>query len=413
MTAMAAAPHQPVRRRHVFFFSGFDPKGGAYYHHLYATGAAQQQGTTGHVYQVGGRERTDDRYVQRWRVGWRANAAEPVEQVATTVEYWVWDDLVRTLWPKTVVGVALGSVRAYAAALRSVAALRKVWQQSPRTLVALAYPALFWLLALLGGLLLGGLAAQLGGFAAARSGWPSGVATAVAGALALAACLAVWWGAWWLEQRLHTSWLLRIYRFTELWASGKLPDLDQRLDAVAERVLQRLRQQDADEVLLVGFSVGSMLSASVLARVLKQSPDIGRLSMLTLGQCIPLLGLAPGAHRFREQLALLAATPTLCWTDYSSPSDWGSFALVDPLQICSLTLPGPPGPGTLRPSMRSPRFHTLFEAAEYARIKPDKRRMHLQYLMATPKAGAYDYFLMTAGPWRLCAQPGSSTESTA
>jgi len=51
--------------------------------------------------------------------------------------------------------------------------------------------------------------------------------------------------------------------------------------------------------------------------------------------------------------------------------------------------------------MLSPRFHTLFSAPQYALLKRSKRRLHLQYLMAAPLPGDYDYFRFTAGPTPL------------
>ncbi len=397
-----------VRRRHVFFFSGFDPKGAAYYHRLYADGAARQQHSSGHTLQVGPRERTDERHAQGWKLAWQPGTAE---QVDSRFEFLGWDDLVRAHWPKGVFGVAVGSVLAYVAALSSGLALVRVWRQSRRTLVALAYPAVFWLLALAGGALLGKMVASAAASIGAPVPWAPAVSAAWFWGWGGATCASIWWAALRLERRLHTSWLLRIYRFADLWASGKLPDLDQRLDAMAERVFQRVRAQDVDEVLLVGFSVGSMLSTSVLARVLlkcrraRVEVPNGSLSMLTLGQCVPLLGLMPRAQVFRQELRELSQTPGLCWTDYSSPGDWGSFALVDPLQICRIA---PPGAHTLVPRMRSPRFHTLFDPQDYAVLKKDKRRLHLQYLMAAPIAGGYDYFRLTAGPGRLCSDTAAN-----
>jgi hypothetical protein len=47
--------------------------------------------------------------------------------------------------------------------------------------------------------------------------------------------------------------------------------------------------------------------------------------------------------------------------------------------------------------MASPRFHTLFDPATYAVLKKNKRRMHMQYLMAAQLPGGYDYFSLTAG----------------
>jgi len=412
-----------IGRRHVFFFSGFDPKGAAYYHRLYKDGAEAQQAATGDHYRVGPRERTDDRLVQHWQVESRAagaaaggpGAGEGNGTVFTDLEFLAWDDLVRAQWPKGVLGVAAGSVLAYLAALSSGMALVRVWKETPRTLVALAYPAVFWLLALIGALLLGAGAAAL----VSARGAGSVPRDILAWLLGATVCLGFWWCALWLERQLHTSWLLRIYRFADLWARQRLPDLDQRLDAMAARVFRRVQARDSDEVLLVGFSVGSMLAASVLARVLQKCRQHGdaadmaaaerMLALLTLGQCVPLLGLMPQAQVFRQELAVLASATGLCWTDYSAPGDWGSFALVDPLRICRVA---PPGKPALAPRMLSPRFHTLFAPQDYALLKRDKRRLHLQYLMAAPLAGDYDYFRLTAGPARLGAESRLAASTT-
>jgi hypothetical protein len=403
----------------VFFFSGFDPKGAAYYHRLYCDGAAAQQRATADVIGVGKRERTDDGHVQRWQVSWRPGPSGSQEPVETTFEFLTWDDLVRAHWSKSIFGVTLGSVLAYVAAISSGPALVRVWRQSRRTLVALAYPAAYWLVALLGCAIAGWAAGAVGAALAADAAWWPDAVSAVRWGLGLGTAVGVWWSALWLERRLHTSWLLRIYRFADLWACGRLPDLDQRLDAMAARVSRRVQARDADEVLLVGYSVGSMLSVSVLARVLTklradQAPIDGagalalRLSMLTLGQCVPLLGLMPRARAFRRELAVVAGAEGVCWADYSSPGDWGSFALVDPLEICRVVAPGAQ---VLKPVMRSPRFHTLFEPQDYAVLKKNKRRLHLQYLMSSPKAGEYDFYRLTAGPARLCAAATQGTIS--
>ena len=46
---------RPVQRRHVFFFSGFDPKGASYYHRIYREQAVLQGALMGVRYTVGGR----------------------------------------------------------------------------------------------------------------------------------------------------------------------------------------------------------------------------------------------------------------------------------------------------------------------------------------------------------------------
>lgn len=370
-----------VHRRHVFFLSGFDPKGASYYHGLYAAQARLQGAVTQVAYEVGPRQRCADGN-STWTI--RCGSTE------TCFEYVRWDDIVRAHWARTPWQVLVGSLRGYAGALASPAALRAVKKASPRTLVALAYPALFWLVSLLLAVLAGVLLAR----------WP--LDTAWGGALGTAAALAVLWAALRWERRLNTSWLLRIYQFAAAWRSGRTPALERRMDATAAAVLRTLADPATDEVLLVGFSVGSLLAASIASRVQRQAAEAGqgleRLALLTLGNCIPLLGLMAGADGFRAELARLGRAPRVHWVDFSSPTDWGSFALVDPI---ALSLGGPSPDRPHAPRMASPRFHTMFERATYEKLARDKRRIHLQYLMAGERATPYDYFALTAGPLSL------------
>lgn len=373
-----------VRRRHVFFLAGFDPKGASYYHGLYQRESARQAALGAWTYQVGPRVRQAS-----GNDAWQVQAFEggAGQLVNTTVEHLRWDDLVRREWPKGAWQVLRGSVSAYVHALASGRSLFKVWQVAPMTLFSLVWPGLCWLgvvglAALLASWLWVLLQVVLPGFLAGA------VCTSVVG-LVLA-------GAWRLEQRWNTTWLLRIYRFADRWARSGMPWLDQRLDKMATRVQEVLHDPEVDEVLVVGYSVGSMLSVSVLARALEASLDKrAPVALLTLGHCVPLLGLMPRAGGFRQELAKIAQAPQVFWVDISSPTDWGSFALADPVALCLQQ-------SALNPrAMVSPRFHTLFESAHYLQLRRDKRRMHLQYLMSGDVLGDYDFFDLTAGPRRL------------
>lgn len=383
----------PVRRRHVFFFSGFDPKGAAYYHRIYRQQAARQTQVSGLGYQVGNRHKVANGNTC-WSV--RCEAGDGQGAVQTTYEYVRWDDIVREQWPRSALGVFKASLRTYLAAV--VPALR-LWRIAPKQVASLFYPALYWLLAVALALFLGvgvaGLVARVGG-----AGWWPQVVGLLAGALLMR-------GAGWLERRVHTTWLLRIFAFAHAWATERVPGLPQRLDAGAQALRQRLDDPALDEVLVVGFSVGGMLAVSVVARALAAAPSVSEpapVSMLTLGHCVPLLGLMPDAHSFRTELQQVGGSTSVCWVDVSAPGDWGSLALIDPVRLCA---PAPTNAGTpartaVNPRrLASPRFHTLFEPETYRALRKDKRRMHMQYLMAGERAGVYDYFALTAGPLGL------------
>jgi hypothetical protein len=373
-----------VRRRHVFFLSGFDPKGAGWYHALYARHAAAQGGVSAQCYEVGPRRRGAD-----GNATWTVRHGTGAGAVETTYEYVRWDDLVRAHWPRRAWDVAWAALAAYAAMLRS-GRLAQVRAAAPRTLMPLAFPALFWLALVL----LAGVSAV-----AAASLLPGGIVLRVPVAVLVAAAVLACAFAW--ERRLHTGWLLRIYRFAHLHSLGRVQGIDERLDRLAAQIDTRLRDPGIDEVLVVGFSVGSILAVSAVARAAEcGAPAAGKLALLTLGHCIPLMGLMPAAARFRAELARLAREEGVSWVDFSSPTDWGSFALVDPVPLCL-------GPGAAPPARRrfvSPRFHCLFAPEAYRALRRDKRRMHLQYLMSGERSGDYDYFALTAGPLPLRAR---------
>jgi hypothetical protein len=220
---------------------------------------------------------------------------------------------------------------------------------------------------------------------------------AVASGAAMAGLLG--WVGLRLEARYSMYWMMRSYAFTARQAVGQTPDLEARLDAQAERLAERLREGADDEVLVVGHSSGAIMGAIIVARALQRTPELGQrerpmLSLLTLGQWIPLLGLLPQAGTFRQELTVLATAPKLEWIDFSAPPDGCCFALTDPVAGSGLDLPNRAAD---RPKLLSPRFAQMFNGAAYAALKRDKFRMHFQYLMASPVPVEYDYFRITAG----------------
>ena len=388
-----------VRRRHVYFFAGFDPKGASFYHRLYREESAKQAALAGYLVKTGARLK-----LPHGSDAWPVHMEQGGVVCESRIEHVRWDDLVRAHWPRSVAPLLWDMARSYAYALQS-GVIPAVGRIAPKTLVAWLYPMVFMLFIALAGL----------GGAALVASW---LAQSALGVLAWvlvfpSLALAVFWAGARLEARLNTGWLARIFRFASLQARDRIEGLEQRLDAAAATIAHSLSQDDIDEVLIVGFSVGSILAASAAARALPLAPQAqAKLSLLTLGHCIPMLGLLPQAQRFRHELAILAEAQNLVWIDFSSTTDWGSFAMVDPLKAClggEFTVQGKPrDPGAqgARTRWRSPRFHTLFDAQGYVQIRRDKRRMHMQYLMAGHKVGEYDYFALTAGPLPLSKQLG-------
>jgi pimeloyl-ACP methyl ester carboxylesterase len=379
----------PVHQRHVLYFTGFDPKGPAHYQRLY-DGQAQLQSTIKDYQLTVGPRVNHSTTSTTWDIDFEdANGA----YVKTCYEFARWDDVVRNHWTKHYWQIVLNTLlTSWAYAYQGVA-----WQFLKRTwpaFLALFMPATLYVLAILlagiGLLLAMGLVAQGASPLLAVFGFTAWLAL-----LVLVVTL--------FERHFHMSWLMRSFHFTRQSMVGGAPDLQVRLDHLADHIAHLIAHSDADEILLVGHSTGGGMAVSALARAWEKhhhTIDAQRwhkISLLTVGQWFPLLSLMKEAGPMRQELATVAKHFSLQWVDISAPADGCCTALVDPLdavrQIERLECPSP--------KLLSPRFQTLFTPQDYRKLKRDRFRLHFQYLMAAPISGSYDYFWITAGPQRL------------
>lgn len=373
-----------LKKRHVFYLSGFDPRGPAFYRRLYASESARQSAVNGMALTIGERSKPSS-----LSSAWTVQASVEGQTVETRYEFLRWDDLIRKYWERNELRVILDYCRVYAMCIANGMfghVLKTAW---PPFLAAVV-PLLLILAAL-------GLATA--------AGWSAGravVAAGLSGWLGWAAGLGVFTGLMQLarmaERRMNSFWLVRIYSFTRKQCNAQLDDLEQRLDGFARQLVAQAQAAQDDEILLVGHSTGSIMAVSVLARALQLDPDLASrgpcISLLTLGQCIPILSFLPKAQRFRDELARVAAADAIDWVDITAPTDGACFALVDPVAATGIVRPPGAQP---RPKLLSARYATLFTPPTYAAMRRDWYRHHFQYLMAGEKAGDYDYFAITAG----------------
>jgi pimeloyl-ACP methyl ester carboxylesterase len=381
--------NKPVHKRHVLYFTGFDPKGPAHYQRLYDEQAQLQSAVKDYQITVGPRVNHSNTSTT-WDVQFKDGNGVSVE---TCYEFARWDDVVRNHWTKHHWQIALNTLRTSWAYVRQGVAWQFLKRSWPAFL-ALFMPATLLLTAIL---LLGiGLVSTIGLIA----GGMSPTFTLLGYVIFSAAVITI---VVLFENRFHMSWLMRSFHFTRESMQGRAPDLQERLDHLADHIAHIVESSDADEILLIGHSTGGGMAVSALARAwqkyhLKIDPSCWRkISLLTVGQWFPLLSLMKESGPMRQELATVAQQFSLQWVDVSAPADGCCTALVDPLdavrQIDHLECPSP--------KLLSPRFQTLFTPQGYRELKRDRFRLHFQYLMAAPISGSYDYFWITAGPQRL------------
>ena len=322
---MTAEPSLAPQRR-VYFLSGFDPRGGAHYYHLFAEQLRRHGQLQHRVLQLGRRRGQSDALLSRWTV--RDGRALTLE-----LAFLHWDDIARQHWPRHPLRLLWdGCVFAWWYLLRG--GLFRIARMSPSVALCGAYPVLFAAVAL---------------SVVLASGWLVGSLLSALGVwLLAAACIALLLMAWltlkaWrLAESLGVVWLFRSIRFTHALGQARDQGLRERVRQLAQRLLTLERESPATELLLVGHSSGSFVMA-MLAAELRRQPEwpqlAGRLRLLSLGQNLANLAVHRQARQFHQDLIDLAVEPRPVWLDVTSRDDYLCFAGVDPYRSCGLPLP--------------------------------------------------------------------------
>ena len=384
--------------RLVFFFSGFDPRSATFYHRLFRSGIAQRNAAHDETMAIGKRHRIG-RWASVWTSLWRgapAGLGRRPETMRTRVHFMRWDDIVRRHWRRTPLTLARDYWNVYARGLAE-GVFARVWREAPAAFWLALFPLAVGVLSLLvGALLVGGLLA-LGGHT------PPWVAAGVG--LGVGALL---WRV--MAQWVDCEWRLRLVAFMRAPAIGDVPALDVRLDEMADRLVEaveaRMRHPGAAplrEIMVLGYSSGTILAASVLARAMPKLADVvdsrrtskgTTLSLVTLGQCIPIASAWPQARRIRHELSILAESANLTWHDYSASSDRAAFWKSTPWQQ----------PAQLKGHQASPPFRAAPGGLRFAALRRERREMHLQYLrppVGKGDASSFDFLTIACGPQTL------------
>jgi hypothetical protein len=391
----SSKPHPPVRRRAVFYIPGYDPMPPRSYRERYRREAARQAALSGHeiALKPGEGEARDS-----WTVTARIEGAA----VQTTITVLAWADIVRASMSGSIAATYLQLLRT-AWVYLSTGALFRLMRLRKGPVIA----ALFPVAVLLGELVLAvALGVVVGGLVAGGIGWVAGAAASLP--VSVLAGLAIGWAL--LERfRRRDRWLawylMHDYAYSSVMCGAYPAEQEARLSRFADRIEEALGTE-VDEVLVVGHSSGAYLAVSVLADLVRAGrvPTDGPvLSLLTLGQVIPMVSFLPRAGRLRADLAVMSEADRVAWVDVTAPGDGCAFALCDPVSVSGVAGPGKRWPLVLSAAFRQ----TMSEGARRAQRWRFFER-HFQYLNAFDNLpddpSAYDYFAVTAGPRTLLSR---------
>jgi hypothetical protein len=368
----------------VFYIPGYDPFPPRRYRELYRSEGAAQAAISG--YSIALRAASADGVF-----GWHVNALIDGAEVEAEVEVLLWADLVRSSMERGIPATYLLLLRT-AWAYIGTGTLFRLMRLRKGPVIAALYPIVMLTgqLALALGLAWA-IAALLAPFVPGWAGWLAGLATLP--------FVLRWFRA--RDAQLFAYYLMHDYAYSAQSLGAHPPELTARMQHFADRIAAALAS-GADEVLVVGHSSGAHLAISVLADLLRAGriPEGGpALSLLTLGQVVPMVSFLPGAKELRRDLQVMGGQDRIPWVDVTAPGDGCTFALCDPVAVSGVATEGKRWPLVV-----SAAFTRTLAPETWARLRWRFFRLHFQYLCAFDRPGDYDYFRITAGPLTLGAR---------
>ncbi len=399
VTAETKTTAQTVRRRRVYYISGYDPQGPRRYYQLYRDESQKQAEISNYEIDVTSLQYEKGASAATWSAELREGGLTSTAEITMLR----WDDIARAWMRMPMWRIYILMVKTFWRYVGSGAfsALSKIRRLS--TWVGM-YPVIFLTLYLLLAIFNGGLAVWLFSSVSGLPPWAGAPLFVI-----------VFYGLMKLsrhvDEKLLVYYLMCDFGFTAAHSKGEAPEIEERVDVFAKRVFDDWSKNDCDEVLIVGHSSGGSYAASVAARVVQMGADKRKgphLSFLTLGQTIPMLSFLPGAELLRDELRLLGRAEEIEWIDVSSPADGGCYALSDPVGVSGQA---PPRRERRNPKVISATFWEAISPEMKAELKNKWFRIHIQYLCAFDRPVDFDYFRITAGPIRLAERFAARNES--
>ena len=171
--------------------------------------------------------------------------------------------------------------------------------------------------------------------------------------------------------------------------------MEAKLDQAAQEIVAAVRRNEADEIVVIGHSLGAVLAIELLDRALRLEPALGqkgpRVALISVGSSILKIGLHSAAARFRAAAERVSSAPGIFWGDFQAISDVMNFYKRDPLTAMKL-------PAREVPLVRMVRMRHMLDPAIYKRIRYRPLRMHMQFVSGNNLRNAYDYFMLVCGP---------------
>lgn len=200
-----------------------------------------------------------------------------------------------------------------------------------------------------------------------------------------------------LDEKLFISYLLDDWSaaYDRIYDSSKM--LRERKAIFTQMLAAKLRDTDADEVIIMGHSLGTVPAIEALAQVWRTEPELiakQPVSLLAAGSCLLMIALHPRAKTLREDVRTLLNDSPVFWAEFQALTDIIHFYDSEPASALKIATANPP-------LIRHIRFKFIHSPARYKQAKGNFFKMHLLFISGSQQKNAYDIGMFLHGPFPL------------
>ena len=242
-------------------------------------------------------------------------------------------------------------------------------------------------------------------FVVARAGLP--YAALLTSMLAFPIFVALWLISGW---SMSLRYALDDWLFARDLIYRKRPQIEERIDRLADELVRLVRSTGADEIVVHGHSLGAPFALMVIDRALQIDPQLGRrgkpLHLVSAGSSLLKLALHPAAGWLREMVGRVANAPGVDWVEFQALVDVINMYKVDPVAALGIPAAG-------KPIIKLIRIRLMVEEATYRRFQLNFLRVHRQAVMGNERRYFYDYYMLCCGPIPLADRVADPDEVVA
>jgi hypothetical protein len=194
------------------------------------------------------------------------------------------------------------------------------------------------------------------------------------------------------DKRFHLLVALDDWAMAADLCRGRSAALRARVAAFADMLTARMARTQADEVLVAAHSLGASFAVLALAEALERAGGApAHLGILTVGSSLMKTALHPAASGQRAAVEALVSRHRLPWLDVQAITDPINFYRSNPAG--SLGIAAGRVPTTMRISLSKLLFPQTF-----ARIRLNFFRLHRQFVLGNERRRPYAFHMILFGP---------------